>query len=97
MQGPRLRAALASLDSFSAEDILLQPCHVFRSPPPFCIPQLRAVHFTSRSVPFAMPQVLTPPPSCLHQLKLRESSSLTSSLGSLRSLLVAGNLCSVLR
>ena len=41
LQGPRLQAALASLDSFSAEDVLLQPCAVFRSPPAFCKAQLR--------------------------------------------------------
>ena len=33
LRGPRLQAALATLDPVSAEDVLLQPCHVFRSPP----------------------------------------------------------------
>jgi len=41
LHGPRLQAALASLDPFDAEDVLLQPCSLFRSPPPFCKPQLR--------------------------------------------------------
>ena len=41
LQGQRLQAALASLDPFSAEDVLLQPCNVFRSPPAFCKTQLR--------------------------------------------------------
>ena len=41
LQGPQLRAALASLDPISVEDVLLQPCHVFRTPPAFCKPQLR--------------------------------------------------------
>ena len=41
LHGPRLRAALASLDPFSVNDGLLQPCSVFRIPPAFCKPQLR--------------------------------------------------------
>ncbi|OLP83903.1 132 kDa protein [Symbiodinium microadriaticum] len=41
LHGPRLQAALASLDPFDAEDVLLQHCSLFRSPPPFCKPQLR--------------------------------------------------------
>ena len=41
LQGPRLQAALASLDPFSAEDVLLQPCNVFRSPPAVYKTQLR--------------------------------------------------------
>ena len=41
LHGPRLQAALASLDPFDAEDVLLQPCSLFRNPPPFCKPQLR--------------------------------------------------------
>ena len=41
LHGPRLQAALDSLDPFDAEDLLLQPCSLFRSPPPFCKPQLR--------------------------------------------------------
>ena len=34
LQGPRLRAALASLDSFSAEAVLSQPCCCFEPRPP---------------------------------------------------------------
>ena len=41
LHGPRLQAALASLDPFDAEDVLLQPCSLFRNPLPFCKPQLR--------------------------------------------------------
>ncbi|CAE7722283.1 unnamed protein product [Symbiodinium sp. CCMP2456] len=41
LQGPQLRAALASLDPVSVEDVLLQPCQMFRTPPAFCKPQLR--------------------------------------------------------
>ena len=33
--GPRLRAAFASLDPFDVEDMLVQPCHFFSTPPAF--------------------------------------------------------------
>ena len=41
LRGPRLDAALATLDPFSAKDVLLKACPVFRSPPPFCKAPLR--------------------------------------------------------
>ena len=41
LQGQQLQAALASLDPFSLEIVFLQPCHVFRTPPACCKPQLR--------------------------------------------------------
>ena len=51
LHGPRLRAALASLDPFSVNDALLQPCNVFRTPPAFCKPQLRrALRFGLRFI-----------------------------------------------
>ena len=51
LHGPRLRAALASLDPFSVHDALLQPCNVFRTPPAFCKPQLRrALRFGLRFI-----------------------------------------------
>ncbi|CAE7246381.1 unnamed protein product, partial [Symbiodinium sp. CCMP2592] len=37
----RFRAPLATLDSFSAEDVLAQPCCLFRVPPHFCKGVLR--------------------------------------------------------
>ena len=41
LRGPRLDAAVATLDPFSAKDVLLKACPVFRSPPPFCKAPLR--------------------------------------------------------
>ena len=86
LHGSHLQAALASLDPFSAEDVLGQPCNVFRNPPSLCKAKFRrALAVAFQLVRDASGSVPSSPGCCFSgPLKRRECPSMSCWPGSLR-------------